>query len=59
MRILGIITPFTVLACLFVALRLWTRYMLVKSPGYDDLLILCALVSHRTERSLQHLAALV
>ncbi|KAF3390266.1 hypothetical protein F1880_009230 [Penicillium rolfsii] len=48
MRVLAIITPFTVLAIVFVAIRLWTRFRIVKSPGYDDLLIVSALVCLRS-----------
>ncbi|CEJ57260.1 hypothetical protein PMG11_05960 [Penicillium brasilianum] len=44
MRVLEITTAFTVLAAVFVAVRLWTRCRLVKSPGYDDLLIVFALI---------------
>ncbi|KAJ5153320.1 uncharacterized protein N7482_009798 [Penicillium canariense] len=48
MRVLLITTLFTVLASLFVAARLWTRFRIVKSPGYDDLLVLFALLSSIT-----------
>ncbi|KAJ5111305.1 hypothetical protein N7532_001840 [Penicillium argentinense] len=48
MRVLIITTIFTVLAALFVAIRLFTRVKLVKNPGYDDLLILGALLSSIT-----------
>jgi hypothetical protein len=44
MQVLAITTIFTVLAGLFVAIRLWTRFRIVKSPGYDDLLITFALM---------------
>jgi hypothetical protein len=44
MRVLAITTIFTVLASVTVAIRLWTRFRIVKSPGYDDLLIISALV---------------
>jgi hypothetical protein len=44
MRVLAITTTFTVLASVFVAIRLWTRFRIVKSPGYDDLLIIFALI---------------
>ncbi|KAJ5289104.1 hypothetical protein N7478_002134 [Penicillium angulare] len=45
MRAVVISTIFTILATLFVALRIWTRFKLVHSPGKDDLLICCALLS--------------
>lgn len=48
MRVLIITTIFTVLAILFVAIRLFTRVKLVKKPGYDDLLIVAALLSSIT-----------
>jgi len=44
MHALPIATVFTILAILFVLVRLWTRIGLVKSPGYDDLFITLALV---------------
>ncbi|KAJ5459772.1 uncharacterized protein N7458_001324 [Penicillium daleae] len=44
MRVLPITTIFTILATLFVTVRLWTRFRIVKSPGYDDLLIFFALI---------------
>ncbi|KAJ5725855.1 uncharacterized protein N7483_007212 [Penicillium malachiteum] len=45
MRVVIISTIFTGLATLFVALRLWTRFKLVHSPGYDDILIVGSLLS--------------
>jgi hypothetical protein len=48
MRVLAITTTFTVLASVFVAIRLWTRFRIVKSPGYDDLLIVFALLCSNT-----------
>ncbi|KAJ5703798.1 hypothetical protein N7493_010936 [Penicillium malachiteum] len=45
MRVVIISTIFTGLATIFVALRLWTRFKLVHSPGYDDILIVGALLS--------------
>lgn len=42
MRVLVITTIFTILAGLFVAIRLFTRIKLVKKWGYDDLLIVAA-----------------
>ncbi|GLI76887.1 hypothetical protein PoHVEF18_005165 [Penicillium ochrochloron] len=44
MRVLAITTTFTILASVTVAIRLWTRFRIVKSPGYDDLLIVSALI---------------
>lgn len=44
MRPVVISTIFTALATVFVAIRLWTRFKLVNSPGRDDVLIFCALV---------------
>ena len=44
MYVLTISTIFTGLAALTVALRVYTRFRLIKSPGVDDLLILVALV---------------
>ncbi|KAJ5624159.1 hypothetical protein N7510_000468 [Penicillium lagena] len=35
---------FTCLATFVVAVRLWTRFRLVKSPGWDDMLILAAMI---------------
>jgi hypothetical protein len=45
MRAVVISTIFTVLVTLIVAIRLWTRFKLVHSPGKDDFLIFCALIS--------------
>lgn len=44
MKVLVITTAFTCLAAFFVAIRLWTRIILVKKPGLDDVLIVLALV---------------
>lgn len=44
MHALIVSTTFTCLAGVFVAIRLWTRLGLIKTPGYDDLLIVLALV---------------
>ncbi|KAJ5820143.1 hypothetical protein N7474_005734 [Penicillium riverlandense] len=41
-------TTFTCLAAFVVAFRLWTRFRLVKSPGWDDMLILVAMVGRHT-----------
>ncbi|KAJ5692528.1 hypothetical protein N7462_001951 [Penicillium macrosclerotiorum] len=45
MKVLIVTTIFTSLAALFVAIRIWTRIGIVKSPGYDDLLIFAAVLS--------------
>jgi hypothetical protein len=47
MYVLTISTIFTGLATLTVAIRLYTRFYLIKSPGVDDLLIFGALVRMR------------
>ncbi|KAJ5114991.1 hypothetical protein NUU61_000750 [Penicillium alfredii] len=44
MDVLAITTTFTSLAVVIVALRLWTRFRLAKTPGWDDLLIGGALI---------------
>ncbi|KAJ5549218.1 hypothetical protein N7513_006452 [Penicillium frequentans] len=44
MRVLAITTSFTILSTLFVSIRLWTRFKLVRSPGLDDLFIFAALL---------------
>ncbi|KAJ5296753.1 WD40-repeat-containing domain protein [Penicillium atrosanguineum] len=44
MQVLPVTTALTILAILLVAIRLWTRIRLIKSPGYDDLLVTLALV---------------
>lgn len=44
MRVLAITTIFTILSAIFVSIRLWTRFKLVRSPGLDDLFIFAALV---------------
>lgn len=44
MYVLAVTVTFTALSAVFVALRLFTRFVLVKSPGLDDLLISIALV---------------
>ncbi|KAJ5780539.1 hypothetical protein N7457_005699 [Penicillium paradoxum] len=44
MDVLAITVIFTALAAVFVALRLYTRLFIVKTPGWDDVLISCALV---------------
>ncbi|KAJ5909697.1 hypothetical protein N7504_004340 [Penicillium tannophilum] len=44
MRVFAITTIFTILAALFVSIRLWTRFKLVRSPGLDDLFIFAALL---------------
>ncbi|KAJ5197938.1 uncharacterized protein N7498_007055 [Penicillium cinerascens] len=48
MNVLPTTTVFTILAILFVLVRLWTRIWLIKSPGYDDLLVTLALLSSIT-----------
>ncbi|KAJ5623281.1 hypothetical protein N7490_011886 [Penicillium lividum] len=45
MRIFIISTIFTILSTLFVLIRLWTRFKLVRSPGKDDIFIVAALLS--------------
>ncbi|KAJ5884935.1 hypothetical protein N7495_009445 [Penicillium taxi] len=45
MQIVAITTVFTCLSIVIVALRLWTRVFLVKTPGKDDILIGLALIS--------------
>ncbi|KAF7714837.1 Uncharacterized protein PECH_000034 [Penicillium ucsense] len=44
MRIALIVSIFLVLAIIFVTARLWTRFRIVKAPGYDDLMIILALI---------------
>ena len=44
MYILTITTIFTALATLTVILRLFTRFYLIKSPGFDDVLVVGATV---------------
>lgn len=44
-RILGITTALLVLSTLTVALRLYTRFGIVRTPGWDDALIVAAVVS--------------
>ncbi|KAJ6111779.1 hypothetical protein N7523_007840 [Penicillium sp. IBT 18751x] len=45
MHELAVITALLVSAVLLVAIRLWTRIRLIKSPGYDDLLVTLALAT--------------
>lgn len=49
-NVLVIITIFTCLAALVVTVRLWTRLGLIKAPGWDDMLILNALVGCEAEK---------
>lgn len=44
MYVVIVTSVFTGLALYVVALRLYTRFYLVKAPGLDDLIIFCALV---------------
>ncbi|KAJ5119753.1 hypothetical protein N7448_010422 [Penicillium atrosanguineum] len=48
MQVLPVTTALTILAILLVAIRLWTRIRLIKSPGYDDLLVTLALATSIT-----------
>jgi hypothetical protein len=43
-QILAIIIVFPCLALLVVALRLYTRFVVVRNPSYEDLTIVLALV---------------
>ncbi|KAJ5668108.1 uncharacterized protein N7477_006678 [Penicillium maclennaniae] len=45
MHELPVTTALLVIAVLLVAIRLWTRIRLIKSPGYDDLLVTLALAA--------------
>lgn len=47
MHALIVSTTFTCLAGLVVGIRLLTRLKITKTPGYDDLLIVLALVCPR------------
>lgn len=44
-RILGVVGVFHFLALLFVGVRLYTRFIVVKSPRNDDVVMVLAAVS--------------
>lgn len=47
MNFLAAATPVTTLALLVLSLRLWTRLVVLRLPGYDDLAICIAMVRDR------------
>lgn len=52
MPLLAITTTFTAAATVFLLLRLYTRFLFVKSPGVDDCLMVAAMVwSHLLQSS--------
>jgi len=43
--LLGVLTTFHIIALVFVSLRLYSRFFVIKSPGKDDFCIILSAVS--------------
>jgi hypothetical protein len=46
-NVVAIVTILGSLSCLVVGLRVWTRTVILKSFGWDDILMVIALVSYQ------------
>jgi hypothetical protein len=43
-QVVAVISLFAAITTLFVGLRLWTRFLLIRAPGYEDTVLIASWV---------------